>query len=72
MSITVPTQARKQLGTLVAVVEARFLREAQVTGRSAVAPLLRCSVPLPFGRLPSHTVFAVRSAIAMSDAPSVG
>src|SRR3954453_19819574 len=48
----------------------RSVRDAHVTDRSSVAPLFRLSVPLPFARPPSHTVFAVRSAMAMC-APSV-
>src|SRR4051794_11848049 len=43
----------------------RSVRDAHVTDRSSVAPLLRLSVPFPFARPPSHTVFAVRSAMAI-------
>ncbi len=50
----------------------RSVRDAHVTGSSGVAPLLRLSVPLPWARSPSHTVFAVRSAIAMVVSLSFG
>jgi hypothetical protein len=43
----------------------RSVRDAQVTGSSPVAPLVRDRVPLPWARSPSHTVVAVRSAEAM-------
>ena len=40
----------------------RSVRDAQVTGRSPVAPLVKLRVPAPWARSPSHVVLAVRCA----------
>src|SRR5881394_2789634 len=43
----------------------RSVRDAQVTGRSAAAPLANDNVPFPWARSPSQLVVAVRSAVGI-------